>query len=262
MTRVSLRFLAIAAICLSGCNPMSTSSTTTYATQNLTGNWQVGISDPSYPGPYPIASLSGAVTGQGQNITATLRAAGTGCVSPTQNIAFTGSQVANGTLTLTSTNLTNNVATITGAPASSSSGTLFLGSLTITGSGPCTMALIALRGQEFSPLTGTYTGSLTSTSGTSATFTAVLLQAAANSDGQFPESGSITVANSGCTNVFSLAGTVAGPTLTATLSLVSGPPATTTLATGPPSGTALSFSMTIAGTGCDAGAFTGSLTQQ
>ncbi len=268
MTRVSLRLLvaAIAASLLTGCNPMGTSTATSYATQDFTGNWQMSISDPPYPGPYPIASLEGAMAGQGQNITAVFRATGTGCVSSTFDVAFAGSQTADGNLTLNSTNLPNNVATITATP----SGVMpltngiapFLGGLVVSGSGPCATGGIALRGEEIAPLSGSFIGSLTSLSGVASTFTVALTQSAANSDGQFPESGTITVAGSGCTNVFSLTGMVTGLTLTATLAPTSGPPATATLLTGPPYGDTtapLAFSITITGTGCNAGTFTGSL---
>jgi hypothetical protein len=271
MRRISLRFftLAVAASLLSGCNAMSTTSSTSYATQDFTGNWQLGISDPPYPGPYPIAALTGAMAGQGQNITGVFRIGGTGCVSPTQDVTFVGSQTADGNLTLNSTNLPNNVATIT----ATSSGimpltngiTPFLGGLVVTGSGQCTMGGIALRGEEIAPLTGTFTGSLTSTSGVTSSFTVALKQSVGNSDGQFPESGTITVASSSCANVFSLTGTVSGLTLTATLTPTSGPPATATLATEPPYGNStapLSLSINITGTGCNAGSFTGNLAKQ
>jgi hypothetical protein len=270
MSHASFRLLALAAATtlISGCNPAATPMTS-YDTQNLTGNWQVSISDPPYPGPFPIASLTGAVAGSGQNVTATLRATGTGCVSPTQDITFTGSQLADGTLILTSTNLPNNVVSISamagGIMPLANQTALFLGSLLVTGTGPCTMANIALRGEEFAPLTGTFTGPVNSTSGSTATFTAALTQAAANSDGQFPETGMITVAGSNCTNTFSLAGLVAGPGLTASLTPISGPAATATVTTGPPFGGAtnmISFGMTITGTGCNAGTFTGSLARQ
>ena len=268
MTRISLRFLAaaIAASLLFGCN-LGGSNSTTYATQDFTGNWYLTISDPA--GPYTITSFTGAMTGQGQNITAVFRATSTGCVSSTFDIAFAGSQTADGKLTLNSTNLPNNVATIT----ATSSGVIpftngivpFLGGLVVTGSGPCAMGGIALRGEEIAPLTGTFIGSLTSLAGVASTFTVALTQSAANSDGQFPESGTITVAGSGCTNVFSLTGMVTGLTLTATLTPTSGPPATATLLTGPPYGNTtapLEFSINITGTGCNASTFTGSLNKQ
>jgi hypothetical protein len=271
MARISLRFLAaaIAASLLTGCNPMNTSGSTSYGTQDFTGNWYLTISDPPYPGPYPIATLTGAMSGSGQSVTATFRAGGTGCVSPTQDIAFTGSQLADGTLTLASTNLPNNVATISaiggGAMPLTNQNALFLGGLVVIGSGSCTMGGITLRGEGLAPLSGTYTGPITSTSATTANFTATVAQAAANSDGQFPESGTITVAGATCTNTFALTGLVAGSALTATLTPISGPTATATVATGPPDGefaNTLAFSIIITGTGCNAGNFTGSLNKQ
>jgi hypothetical protein len=269
MGRIMLQLLAVAVAAsrFTGCNPMSTATSTSYATQDLTGNLQVSISDPPYPGPYPISSFTGALSGQGQNITAILRAPGTGCVSSTFDIAFAGSQAADGSLVLTSTNLPNNVATIStvanGIMPFTNGGAQFLGGLLITGSGPCTMGSIVLRGEEFAPLTGTYVGSITSTAGASANFSTTFAQASANSDGQFPESGTITVTGSNCTNGFSVTGTIAGPALTAVLTPVSGPSATATLVTGPTYGaTALFLTMNIVSTGCNNGIFTGSLTKQ
>jgi hypothetical protein len=273
MSNPSLRLLAFAAAAslLAGCTVTNNSAFATqdssYSTQDLTGNWQVGISDPPYPGPYPITSFTGAISGSGQNITAVFRATGTGCVSPTQDITFSGSQLANGALTLTSTNLPNNVAaisTLAAIPQFPNQPVLFVGGLAVTGSGPCTMGGIALRGQEFSPLIGTFAGPITSTSAATSNFTAVLTQAQANSDGQFPETGTIIVTGSTCTNVLSLAGLVAGPNVTATLTPTSGPAASATLTMGPLyNGTAtISVGITITGTGCNAGTFNGSLTKQ
>jgi hypothetical protein len=261
--------LAAVATMLSGCTAATTATTAAYSTQDLTGNWYVSISDPPYPGPYPITSFTGAINGSGQNVSAVFRLTGTGCVSPTQDIMFTGSQLVDGSLTLTSTNLPNNVATISTFPGGinllPNQTATFLGGLVVSGTGPCSMASIALRGGDFAPLTGTYTGQIKSASGSTATFSATLTQAAANSDGQFPETGPISVVGATCTNVFSVAGLVSGPALTATLSPVSGPAATASLITGPTSGTLTSpiaFGMTITGTGCNAGSFTGSLNKQ
>ena len=268
MRLAALRLLPIAAAVsfLLGC-AASDSGKVVNSTSDFTGNWGFGISDPA--GPFTIYSLTGALSGKGANITGTFRATSTGCVSPTQDIAFTGSQTADGTLTLTSTNLPNNVATISsignGLMPLTNQSALFFGALVVTGSGPCAMGGIVLEGEEFAPLTGTYIGPITSTSGTTANFTATLAQAAANSDGQFPESGTITVAGATCANVFSLTGLVAGSALTATLTPVSGPSATATLTTGPPYGettNSLSFSMTITGSGCNAGIYSGTLTMQ
>jgi hypothetical protein len=264
----SLLAIATVAFVVSGCNSMPSSTATAYGAQDFTGNWSMGISDPPYPGPFPITSFTGAMAGSGQNVTAVFRASGS-CVSPTQDIQFTGSQTADGTLTLTSTNLPNNSATLsaklTGIMPAANPPAFFLGSLAVTGSGPCAMGSITLEGPEFAPLTGIYIGPITSSSGTTANFTVTLAQSAANPDGEFPESGTITVAGPTCTNTYSLTGLVTGSTYSAILTPISGPPFAATLTTNPMDEAAtnlLSLSITIPGTGCNAGTFTGNLTLQ
>ena len=88
MTRISLRFLAaaIAASLLSGCSAtnMSSSTSTTYASVDLTGNWQFAPID-AFFGPYPLIAFNGALAGQGNEITGTFYGGGS-CVSPTQDI--------------------------------------------------------------------------------------------------------------------------------------------------------------------------------
>jgi hypothetical protein len=264
----SIRRLAIllaiplAASLLSGCATLLPGSTLVSATtQSLTGNWIFTISDPPAGTP-PLTSFVGAITGQGASVTAVFRSAG--CVPPTQNIFFTGSQTSSGTLTLTSTNLPSNVATITVSLLTSNGATNALGSLAITGNGPCAIPSIALLGSELQPFTGTYSGTLTANPSTAISVTAALTQGAANSDGQFPESGTVSVAGSGCTNTFSLNGLVVGPLLTANLTSTSGPTATAILGAGPAVSSPqsfLPFSLIILSTGCSTagGAFTGIL---
>src|ERR1017187_5016159 len=141
MRLAALRLLPIAAAVslLLGC-AASNSGTIVYSTSDFTGDWGFGITDPPGPGPFAITELNGALSGSGQSITGVFRAAnGTGCVSPTFDIAFTGSQDAAGDLTLTSTNLPGNVATIAVKGTAFAEGNTFIfGSLVITGSGPCT----------------------------------------------------------------------------------------------------------------------------
>ena len=74
MTRISLRLFiaAVAASLLSGCNAanMSSSTSTTYASVDLTGNWQFTPID-AFFGPYPLIAFTGALAGQGNEITGT-----------------------------------------------------------------------------------------------------------------------------------------------------------------------------------------------
>jgi hypothetical protein len=243
---------------LAGCNV-----STSYATQDLTGNWTMAISDP--PAPLPqISSFAGALAGKGQNVTGTLRAvAGTG-VSPTFDINFTGSQTADGKLTLTSTNLPNNTVTISGTVSAGYGYNQFMGSLTISGSGACASTNSALLGAELPNIAGTYTGSLSATTGGSVSASATLTESVANADGQFPIGGTITVTGNTCANTFSTTGLVSGASLSGTLTSTSGPSATGSL-TATVEHTAplpLPFNIQIVSAGCNGGTFTGTLTPQ
>jgi hypothetical protein len=237
------------------------SSMADYSTQDLTGNWVFELTDPA--GPWTITSFTGALAGQGKNITGVFRAGGTSCVSTTFDITFAGIEDAMGNLTLVSTNLPNNMVTYT---ATIGTGTVAgsLGGLVISGSGPCAMKDDAYRGTELASISGTYTGSLSASPGPTAAFTVAATQAAANADGQFPTSGTVTAAGTSCTNVFSYAGLVTGATLSATLTPISGPAATGTLGANP-IGTTVGpppFTVQITSTGCNNGEFTGTLDAQ
>jgi hypothetical protein len=223
----------------------------------------MAISDP--PDPIPqISAFAGALAGQGQNVTGTLRAVSAACLSPTFDINFTGSQTADGKLTLTSTNLPNNTVTISGTVSANYGYNQFMGSLTIAGSGSCAPANSALLGAEVPNIAGTYTGSLTSTTGGSISTTATLTESAANSDGLFPIGGTITVTGNTCTNTFSATGLLSGASLSATLTSTSGPSASGSLivtqehiAPQP-----LPFNIQIVSAGCNGGTFAGDLTPQ
>jgi hypothetical protein len=263
MKRISLLVfpLAVATLLLSGCNAMTTSSSVSTSTTNtdLTGNWEFTT---LYPGIFPINIIyTGALSGQSTSITGVLRT--NTCFAATQDITVTGSEDTKGNLTLTSTNLPNNVVTLTAAMATSTgtpgSGP---GTLTITGSTPCAPVTASIYGNQFAPLTGTFAGTLTSTSSTAVTATAVLTQSAANADGLFTESGTITIAGTGCTNTFSVTGLFAGTPFSANLTSASGPPATATFSAGVPYGSSVSSSIAIVSSGCTAGSFAGNLTKQ
>jgi hypothetical protein len=256
---IGLRFLALSlsAFAVSGCNlPIS------YSTQDLTGDWTMAIVPP-VPTPIPIGSLAGALAGKGQNITGTFRAPATTCMSPTFDINFTGNQTADGKLTLTSTNLPNNTATITGTINATYGYNQFNGNMVISGDGSCATTKTAFIGAEVPNISGTYSGSITSTSAGTAAVTATLTEAAANTDGQFPLTGTVNVAGATCANTFSATGLVSGETITATLTSTSGPGATINVysTANPIAGTPLPLYVQIV-SGCNGGPYTGSITKQ
>ena len=157
---------------------------------DFTGNYGIaGVPNTSGQAPGPVQGFVGAVANTGTAFTATFRlASASGCVAPTADVLFTGSMDSSGQITLTSTTLPNNPISITWLddPTQSSNG---IGTYTISGSGPCAMAATQFVSDGFSPVTGTYTGTFTSTTGTQATVTASLTQGAANADGEFQSRG-------------------------------------------------------------------------
>ena len=209
------------------------------------------FSDPQSGSGSPLQGLNGALTAQASVLTATFHSSG--CVLPSADLTFTGNKDANGNITLSSTNLPQNTAVITGQ-FSTDYPNLFLGGLTISGSGPCAYtAGIAARGTEYAPLTGTFTGALTS-----AASTLTLTQGAANADGYFSETGTLTFTAGSCTTSYNLSGLLAGPNLSATLTATSGTAtATLTSTTQDVSPALIDLALTIPGSGCDAGSYTG-----
>ncbi|MES2392323.1 MAG: hypothetical protein V4555_11825, partial [Acidobacteriota bacterium] len=102
--------LPLAAILLiSGCAANVTTTATSSISQiAASSNWQFTPIDDFFHND-KLGGLSGAITVTGSTYTAILRGTGA-CVSPLQDITFTGSLDSTGTLTLASTNLPNNVA--------------------------------------------------------------------------------------------------------------------------------------------------------
>ncbi len=269
MRYIVLRLLAIAIIVsfFTGCGsgiPLTRSSS---ATPDLTGNWLFGADiPPAQAISFPIYALTGAINSQDVNVSAVFRALGI-CISPSQDIALTGSQSADGSVTLTSTNLPNNVATITLNFTTLYNFVSGHGTISISGSGPCAIPSTAFSGNEIQSVTGAYTGTISAASGfpSTATGTANLTQEVANSDGLFPVIGSITIAGASCTSTFSYTGLAAGPNISATLASTSGPSATGVV-TGTINagviGPYLTLSINILSSGCNNGAFNATLNSQ
>jgi len=264
----ALRVLSLPSLLfiLAGCGAAPNSTGSANPTTNLNGaiNWAFHIQDPGPGGVPPLGLFTGAVAVQGSTAAATLRATGaTTCVAPTFDIQFTGTRDSQGILTLNSTNVPGNVITLTATPTNIALlGPNTFGSLTISGNGPCAFpnGVTALLGYEYGPLSGTYTGTLTATTG--ATATATLSQAAANTDGQFPESGSLTVATGSCSTTFALNGLVAGTNFNAALTSTSGSAATLTATLNNQSDSPVTVTLAVTGAGCANATYTGTLTAQ
>ena len=265
--RLSLVLTAL--LPLSGCgllniNNLTAPDTTGGSVPSYTGNWEFdGIASTTGALPTPVVSMSGAIANTGAAFTATFRLLTTNaCVDPTQDINFTGTRSSVGIVTMNSTNLTANPITIT-LLASPTDNSLGIGTYTITGSGACAMAATNFSADFFQPLTGTYAGSVTMDKVT-ANAKAVLTQATANADGQFPETGTMTVVTPTCTDTFVVGGYVSGQLAILSLNQVGPPVAVGGVAAKIPddaSQITTPAGLTIVST-CNPGVFTGTLTKQ
>lgn len=243
---------------LAGCGGNTIGSPKPSFLTNLTGNW---FFTTLYPGNVPQNVVYvGALTQQGNSITAILH-------NPCYfgDIDLSGTEDTSGNLILTSSNLPGNALTIQGTVLSSgevveTSNYTF----TVTGSGPCALAATTLSGSQVPTFSGNFTGSLNSTMGATANFTVNMNQKSANADGEFPLSGTITVGSSSCTVTFPLSILFAGDSVTANLTSATGPASTAVFSAGPViiGGTASTLTnVNIAIAGCNAGTFTGSLSE-
>jgi hypothetical protein len=156
------------------------------------------------------ANFNGSLTVSGTSVSGVFRYANvSACVPVTQDIPFTGT-FANSVLTLTSATFSNSVATFTiKLPFSNNSVNQQLASGTsVIAGGTCALASSTLQAQLIPSFNGTWAVTLTSPS--NATASLQVTQSAANADGQFPATGTITCAGSGPT---ALTGLVSGPNL-------------------------------------------------
>jgi hypothetical protein len=252
--------LACCALLISGCSASPASNQPTPGL-DVTGNWQFAPANNATQAD-TIGSLAGSLVSQGSSVTAVLH--GSGCVAPTQDITFSGTDDEKGNLTLTSTNLANNVATITGTVSITPGGMLIDSSLVITGSGACAMSSYPnFNGTAYSPLDGKFNANLTSADGATATLMADLTAGTTNADGQVPETGTLAIVNSACSSTYSFTGFALGGSLQGTLATGSGPASGVTFAgqlshLEPGAGVAL----TNPNGSCAAGSFTGTLIAQ
>jgi len=133
---------------------------------------------------------------------------GTVCVSGAQDIPFTGS-FANNTLTLTSTSFSNSIATLSvqlPLITNNIGAQVATGTAVIAG-GTCVLASTTLQATLYPSFAEAWTIALTAPSAQTASLT--VTQSAANGDGQFQATGTLTL-NGTQTQ---LTGLVSGPTL-------------------------------------------------
>jgi hypothetical protein len=166
---------------------------------------------------------------------------GTICVSSSQDIPFTGSYQSN-VLTLTSTAFSNSVATFTiKLPFGNNNLNQQLASGTaVIAGGTCALASSTLQAQFVTTFNGGWTISITSPA---ATYPLAVTQSAANSDGEFPVTGSLACGGT----LINLSGLVSGPNLQLSSNL--GQPAESVIANNSVAPVGVSISGTCSGTG-------------
>lgn len=218
------------------------------------------------PGTTNASTFTGALNVVGTTVTGVFQYnSPSRCVSSGQDISFSGS-VVNNVLTLTSGSFSGSVATaVIQLPLVANTGgtTAASGTIVVAG-GTCALASSALTATLVPSVSANWIGTLTGPVSGTGTFS--LTQAAANSDGQFPVSGTVSFSSSTCS--FSSAVTVAGLVsgyntqltgsnlpanvgLTASISTATSP-ATATIST--------TNSVTSTALGCPVGSYSGTIT--
>jgi hypothetical protein len=197
-----------------------TAPTSVPITANLSGNW-AAFATYSFGSNYPVTGFWGALQFSNGSVTGTINLSyganslGGGCQHYNGTTAVvTGTLNSSNGLTLTFPVIgasSTGTATMT-ATLGSNPQTLADASFQIVGGGSCAMSATPSIIAQYAPVTGTYTGTFNAPnlpdnvpiSGTTSTVTAVLTQSTtANSSGQFPIIGTVTVTGA-CTDTVTL----------------------------------------------------------
>jgi hypothetical protein len=209
-----LPLLALAA----GCGNSGTSSMTAAPNPyTFSGDWGAQLTPTISPATVPIIEFlgtllesNGVVTG---GLTPIPSSVSTSCLTLSLTpIPVSGTVDSTGNLTITLP-VAGGTATLTAA-LSTNPETEAVGSYKIVG-GTCAMPSTPMQIAQYAPLNGTYTGSFSALSlpsgqstGITTTITAVLAQSTtANSSGQFPVSGTVTVTGA-CSATFTLSNSI------------------------------------------------------
>jgi hypothetical protein len=253
--------LLLPLVALLGCGA-GTASNPTASTSSLNGNWEVSVSG-ALVNSATVTDFKGALELSGGIVTGTFRVLsstpfGGNCPSITTDLTATGTLDSSNNLTLTIP-LSGGIATIN-ASLPLDTNAFIPGTYQIVG-GTCATPLVAMDIIQFPPVTGTYTGTLSSAGSPNATVTAVLAQSTTpNSDGQFPLSGTVTVQGV-CSLTMPLAPeVVSGNGISSTSGGFPTSEAAVTGAVIPPLANSIQASVQIYVTNCDGGS--GTLTRQ
>ncbi|HXE08608.1 MAG TPA: hypothetical protein VN612_11985 [Acidobacteriaceae bacterium] len=207
---------------VAGCGGAGTSMTSTQTqppnpTASLSGDWgALGIPTGTPPAlASPISLFMGSLQFNGSSVSGTFRALPSqpgSCLTAitAQDLAVTGTYDS-GSMTLTLTlPIAGGTASLS-APIAAAGGTYNAGSWQIVG-GSCATGQTPMRLAQFASVTGTFTGTVSAidlttgmpVAGSGITLTATLTQStAANADGQYPLTGTVTALGS-CTGTYTL----------------------------------------------------------
>ncbi len=256
--------------CILGCGSASSSSGSSFAV--VSGNWaitpQLSGENTGQPGgavalPTASGSLSRAVNGA---ISGTLRLSpAPACLGSSGYLAVSGTTDALGRLQLTSQAVNGATWRVAGQ-VSSDGKTLTAATMTVSGGG-CSTVAAGATGTMYTPISGTYSGNFSDSTGATVAVSTTLTQTSApDPNGQFHLSGSATFpANSCFTSPAVTDSLVTGSTLSAVYSQQQGSVTSTVTASGTfnPDATTLTISAySIAGGDCDGDHGVGLLTKQ
>jgi hypothetical protein len=208
-----------------GCGSAGITNTTT-PTPTLTGNWVMSV---EVPDPSKL-DQNGNITYITRNSVAFLSQDGTSvsgtvednsCYPSQATFPVTGSLIS-GQLTLMPTfKLPPEFGTFSLNATVSANLTTFQGETLENGCG-LPIPLLTTTGQQVASFAGTWTGTLTSVSGPSATIAATIIEAGPDGTG-FPSlSGNVTISGSPCFTAGTLAGNQVGNSLSATITTTNG----------------------------------------
>jgi hypothetical protein len=165
------------------------------ATTPVSGNWQVSSAG---TGTVAVSQLAGSLTGAAAKVTGVLRASSAnGCAAATDTATVSGATDSKGVVTMTGP-LAGGTLTVTGTLAADGR-SLTDASYNVSG-GQCAFAKAAQATvQNYSSVTGTYTGNFLDAGGLVMAVTAVLAQSPdGNTDGTFALSGTGTFGQNTC----------------------------------------------------------------
>lgn len=194
--RIAAGLLLAMPLLLAGCENNLTAAPPSSNAVFVPGNWQISSTAAAAS---HLPQLSGELSGTSAAITGVVHSDSTSaCVPPTSPIAITGSASPKALVTLTGQNVAGGTLTITGTLAADGK-SLSAASYNVTG-GTCAFAQPAVAvAQQYSPISGNYTGTFSDADGPLITIQATLNQSPdADGDGNYTLSGSAIVPSNPC----------------------------------------------------------------